>query len=325
VLPQVDQFLSIWKIIERIWSESGAWPDFVDAMHSVLSRQFDRKEFDSAVWTALPGLCCQAAGGDPQLAEPVAAAWLLFFMAAHLMDSLEDQDELDPWWQSWGVGAAINLTTGLYFSASLALQELCTVQLDRQTVHQVTQIILRPFLVMCSGQHQDLTGSPASLDHYWRIAGAKSGEFFAIACHSGARLATDREDILDGFHQFGFNFGLLLQVLDDLKDYQDLSQMKRTVDCRALSRSLPAVYVREVCPEGVRDRFDQLLQCVDDDPDSVASLTQVIEENGGTLYLLVELDKYRDLALAGLDIAGVQGQPRKALVAMLDKLYSPSS
>jgi competence protein ComQ len=325
VLTQVDQSEKIWNLINRIWAESGAWPEFISAMHLVLSRQFDRKEFDSAVWASLPGLCCQAAGGNPQLAEPVAAAWLLFFAAAHGMDSLEDQDELDPWWRSWGKGAAINIATGLYFSASLALQELRTVQLDKQTIHQVTRQILQPFLVMCSGQHQDLVGSPLSLEQYWRIAGAKSGEFFAMACHSGARLATDREDSLNGFHQFGYNFGMLLQVLDDLKDYKDLSQMKRSVDCRALSRSLPAVYVREVCPDTVRDRFDQLLQCVDDDPESIDDLTQVIEENGGTLYLLVELDKYRDLALAGLDIAGAREQPRQALVAILDKLYSPST
>ena len=325
MLPQIDQSVKIWRRIERIWSEAGAWPEYIEAMHTVLARQFDQKEFDSEVWASLPGLCCQAAGGSAQMAQPVAAAWLLYYAAAHLMDSLEDQDDPDPWWQSWGVGAAINIATGLYFSASLALQELSSLPLDAPTVRAVTMQILQPFLVMCSGQHQDLVGSEPTLEQYWRIAGAKSGEFFAISCRSGARLATDRVDSLRGFHQFGFNFGLLLQVLDDLKDYKDLSQHDRSVDGRILSRSLPFVYVREVCANAVRERFDHLLARTASDPDAMNALTQIIEENGGTLYLMVELDKYRDLALAGLDTAGVQDQPRQALVAMLDKLYSPVS
>lgn len=294
-------------------------------MRLPLSRRSDKEGADHTVWASLPGLCCQAASGDAQLAKPVAAAWLLFYAAAHLMDSLEDQDEPDPWWRGLGVGAAINVATGLYFSASLALQELNTLLLDEKTIRQVTLQVLQPFLVMCSGQHQDLVGSAPTLEQYWRIAGAKSGEFFAMACHSGARLATDQENILSGLRQFGFNFGLLLQMLDDLKDYQDLSQHEQTVDARALSRSLPAVYVREVCPDAVRDRFDQLLLRSNSDVDAVGALIQIIEENGGTLYLLVELDKYRDLALAGLDLAGVRDQPRQALVALLDHLYSPLS
>jgi geranylgeranyl pyrophosphate synthase len=311
--------------IERIWSEAGAWPEFIESMHLSLNQNSDKEGLDSSVWASLPGLCCQAAGGTVQLAEPVAAAWMLFYEAAHLMDSLEDRDDPDPWWRALGPGVAINIATGLYFTATLALQELNALPLDEQTIRQVTQQVLQPFLVMCSGQHQDLVGSAPTLEQYWHIAGAKSGEFFAMACRSGARLATDQSEILSGFHQFGFNFGLLLQVLDDLEDYKGLSHSERRLNARALSRSLPAVYVREVCTDAVRDRFDQLLLRMDSDSNSVGSLTQIIEENGGTLYLLVELDKHRDLALAGLDLAGIHNQQRQALVDTLDKLYLPLS
>ena len=294
-------------------------------MRLALTYNSDQEGLDTSIWASLPGLCCQAAGGSVQLAEPVNTAWLLFYAAAQLMDSLEDRDDPNPWWGPVGAGAAINIATGVYFSAVLALQELNALPLDVHTVRAVTLLILQPFLVMCSGQHKDLVGPAPNLAQYWRIAGAKSGEFFALACRSGARLATDRADILSGFHQFGFNFGMLLQVLDDLKDYKDLCQGLRKVDARALSHSLPAVYVREVCPDPVRHRFDQLLLQATSDPDAVGALTQIIEENGGALYLTVELDKYRDLALVGLDMAGLSIQPRQALIDMLDRLYSPSS
>jgi competence protein ComQ len=325
VPPQAEQLNKIRELIEEIWHSSGAWPEFIEAMHFPFNKFTEKDKLDSAVWSVLPGLCCQAAGGRAQLAEPVAAAWLLFYLAAHLMDDLEDQDDPDPWWQGLGTGAAINIATGLYFSASLALQELSALQLDVQTIRQVSLLVLQPFLVMCSGQHQDLVGPPPTLEGYWRIAGAKSGEFFAIACQAGARLATDQETTLQGFHQFGYNFGLLLQALDDLKDFQDLSQGEQTVDARILSRSLPAVYIRQVCPAPVRERVDQHLLQAGTDPKAVAALIQIIEENGGTLYLLMELEKYHDLALAGLDLARVEGQARQALVALLNQLYSPLS
>ena len=112
-------------------------------MHFPLNEFTEKDRFDSSVWSALPGLCCQAAGGRAQLAEPVAAAWLLFYVAAHLMDDLEDQDNPDPWWRSLGPGAAINIATGLYFSAGLALQELSSLPLDAQTVQQVTLMVRR--------------------------------------------------------------------------------------------------------------------------------------------------------------------------------------
>ncbi|HSF81459.1 MAG TPA: hypothetical protein VLA49_09505, partial [Anaerolineales bacterium] len=67
----------------------------------------------------LPALCCQAAGGKPAWADAVTAAWLCFYQAAHLMDSLQDQDEPEPWWTEAGPGVALNVASGLYFSAAL--------------------------------------------------------------------------------------------------------------------------------------------------------------------------------------------------------------
>ena len=65
-------------------------------------------------WVDLPGLCCQAAGGNPEWANDLTAAWILFYSAAHLMDKVQDQDEPDPWWQKLGPGVALSAATGLY-------------------------------------------------------------------------------------------------------------------------------------------------------------------------------------------------------------------
>jgi geranylgeranyl pyrophosphate synthase len=280
---------------------------------------------DPSQWALLPGLCCQAAGGEARFADPIGAAWLLFYAAAHVMDSLEDQDDPDPWWAELGAGSVINAATGLYFSACLALQALNALPLDSQTIQQVTRQVLLPFLVMCSGQHHDLLHPSPTLEQYWRIAEAKSGAFFAMACQTGARLATTQPEIINGFQQFGLHLGLLLQILDDLQDFNELSRGKLLANPRSLSRSLPAVYLREVSSDPVKERFDALLSEADANPAAVVELTQIIEQNGGVLYLLVEMDKHYDMALAGLDLADARPPAREALVAALNKLHSPLS
>lgn len=285
----------------------------------------DNVERDPSLWGLLPGWCCQAAGGEARLADPVAAAWLLFYAAAHLMDSLEDQDDPDPWWRDLGLGSAINVATGLYFSACLVLQELDSLAVDSQTIKAVTNQVLQPFLVMCSGQYQDLLQPPRALAEYWRGASAKSGAFFAMACQAGARLATIQPEVLEGFQQFGLHLGLLLQILDDLQDYKELSESHHLANPRSLSRSLLTVYLREVGSAQVIERFDQLLPKAHIDPAAVEELTRMIEQTGGVLYLLVELDKHYDLALAGLDASGAQSPAWDALVSALNRLHSPLS
>src|SRR3990172_4221676 len=72
----------------------------------------------------LPALCCQAVGGEAEWADGVTAAWLCFYQAAHLMDSIQDQDEPEDWWAEAGAGVALNVASGLFFTASLLLESL---------------------------------------------------------------------------------------------------------------------------------------------------------------------------------------------------------
>jgi hypothetical protein len=83
------------------------------------------------------------------------------------------------------------------------------------------------------------------------------------------------------------------------------------------------VYLREVGSAQAVERFDLLLPQAHIHPAAVAELTRIIEENGGVLYLLVELDKHYDLALAGLDAAEARSPAREALVSALGRLHSP--
>jgi competence protein ComQ len=270
---------------------------------------------DPEAFSGFPGLCCQAAGGQVVWADPLAAAWLMYYTAAHLMDSLEDQDDPDEWWAESGPGAALNVATGLFFSAGLALQELNRLPLDHRVTQETITLALQPFMRMSSGQYADFISPPQTLEEYWRIAAAKSGEFFALACRAGARLATSRAEALDGFEQYGMNAGLLVQVLDDLVEYRDLIRGAGSVEAKSLSASLPSLFIREVCPAPAAERFERLLS----EPGERArpELVHLLEENGVGQYLMAELEMRRSLAQQGLEAGAPPGPARNALLELL--------
>jgi geranylgeranyl diphosphate synthase type I len=307
---------SILGVIEKIWDEASAWPEFTRAMRLALTSGKSKR--DTSKWAKMPGLCCQAAGGDPLNADPIAAAWLLFYAAASIMDHVEDMEEPDPWWAELGAGAAINVATGLYFSACQALNHLDSILADQNSANAIRTSVLQHFLVMCSGQHRDLVQVEPTLEQYWEIAQAKSGAFFKLACWGGARLATNQIEVLDGFSQFGQNVGLLVQISDDLEDLQEPEKRLRQGNAASLSRSLPVTYVREVCQEPVKDQLKRLLSQAELDPGATKEILQIVESNGGLLYLLTEIEKHRRLALEGLEQIDADQPAKQILVSLLD-------
>lgn len=293
--------------------EAGAWPDFIGAMRLALpSGGSDKKGLDRepAKWALLPGLCCQAAGGDARWADNLAAAWLLFYTAADIMDSVEDQDEPDPWWQESGPGMAINVASGLYFSASQVLNRLYQYEATRSAAPDVIEKFLNNFLFMCSGQHRDLTNPEPSLDQYWQIAAAKSGYFFGLACQAGARLGTDELEKILGYQQYGYHLGLLIQILDDLEDFHGVQSSSNSVKWTKLKRSLPVVYALQMY-SGSNER--QLRQCLNDASGHNKASEEAIallEGSGVVVYMISEMARHRNQAIKNLEQA--EPQPEAA-------------
>ena len=305
--------------LELLWNYAGAWPDYTQAMRQALS--FGRADSDPlgrgySSLLELPGLCCQAAGGEPDRADDLALAWLLCYAAAHLMDSVQDEDELDAWWKEQGAGFALSAASGLYFSALLALNAVSRHPDTREKAAEVVGDFLRTLIVMGSGQHEDLTRPLLTLEQYWQQAETKSGSFFSLGCRAGARLATNDPAVLSGYTGFGRNFGLLIQITDDLED------VCSPVDCgapgqkRSFRHSLPVVYALEVLPP---EQADRLRRCLQDAPQSLEAAQEAIswvDRSGAADYILVEIERHKGIALSALE----QAQPRSPAGGFLAKL-----
>ena len=310
------------KQIKLIWAESDVWLEFIDAMHQALlfsdSPSGNNRVSDG--WALLPGLCCQAAGGDPDWADDLAGAWYLFYAAANLMDKVQDQDELDERWVKPGPGVALNAASGLFFTSSLLLDRLHDNEFTGPRASVVIDEFYRGFLRMCNGQHKDLLCPQPGLENFWDIAAGKSGSFFSMACRSGARLATENSSKLDGYGKFGNSLGILLQILDELEELRQLKCSNSPEAWLKFSRSLPVIYALEVLPASSAEQLQENLRIASENREAADESLEMIEQSGAALYIEAEIERQRVNAAQGLAQASTLSPAGQKLHALLHSL-----
>jgi geranylgeranyl pyrophosphate synthase len=316
---------SIWQQIELSWSNTDALPEYVEFVRQALSGDrsaADVANRDPSKWALLPGLCCQAAGGDLHWADSLAAAWLMFYLAADLMDSVEDQDEPDEWWAESGPALAINAATGLFFCASRCLHRYYQSKETANFAFELIDDFYTDFFHMCGGQHLDITNPRPSLEQYWKIAESKSGTFFSLACRSGARLATHDTHNLDCFNRLGNHLGIIVQILDDLEDLKGLSTACLPVKSAGIFQSLPVVYAMEVSPASVQKQLQENLLAAPQDIRASRQSYELLEKSGVVIYIMSEIERHKQKTRDCLKQVSPQIPAMQQLVELINRLDS---
>ena len=274
-------------------------------MHFLIPELDEGREsgIDPGRFASLPGLCCQAVGGQLGSTLEISAAWLLIYTAAHMVDTVEDGD-YDPLINKvGGPGVIINAANGMFISAIQQLQSLRNRNFPAELAGQITADFLDTVLIMTGGQHLDISLSRINLDQWWQIAEAKSGGFFSLACRSGSRLGTGDPEKIAALSTFGYHLGLMLQILDDLEDYNFLLDSREVPAQLSLEKSLAAAYANEVLPEAQKERFDRLVLSSPSSAGAVDDLVNILDECGAGMYMVVELKKHFDLGISALNSA----------------------
>lgn len=296
---------------------------YVDALHTSLpkNRQPQPGSQPTPSLMSLPELCCVAAGGANQQAHPLATAWQILYTALHILDAIEDDDRPDGSWAQWGMGPAVNITTGLLTSSHEALETLIDSGVNTQTARKIRNDFNQTILTMCAGQHNDLTMRRPSLDECWQIVEAKSGHFFALASRSGARLATDDQQVIDRFGRFGFHLGMLIQIGDDLSGLWSTSESFS--DLRDPDRwTLPVAYAMGTVSPEDRKLLATMLQAAANDPVAEAQARALIIKTGAILYLMAEARRHYQHAKTFLLQLPATAPACDALLALL-QAYLP--
>ena len=306
--------------LENLFKISGAWPDYIQVMRLALRNSFSSGENQGGELSSLsnlPGLCCQAVGGKRERADNLTLAWLIYYAAAKLLDSVQDADEPDAWWVEQGTSIALSAFSGLYFTASLALNAISKHSTNRAKAAEINEDFFTTFLIMGSGQHADLTRASLNLERYWQQAETKSGAFFSLACRSGARLATNDPDTLLVYSQFGYHIGLLIQITDDLEDVFPPQGTGIHGQRSQFSRSLPVVYALDVLPQQQREQLELCLQVAPTNAEAAQEAVSLVDQSNAAAYVMIEIERHKLEALQNLERAKPHSPAGDALARMI--------
>jgi geranylgeranyl pyrophosphate synthase len=298
-----DRINSIFQFIQNNWNASPLGPDYIRAFRRVLpASEIDSENYHRQLdWILLPGLCCQAAGGEPSSTDEIAAAWLLFYTAAHIFDCIEDEDQLDENLAQFGPGVNINIATGMVISASSMVNGLYQVSHTREVAQELGKDFFGSILIMASGQHMDLISEQIEIEKWNEIAEAKSGSFFSLACKSGARLGTKDVHKINAYSDYGLNLGIMLQILDDLEDLKSANDPENPILEGGLRCSLAVAYALEVLPDNEGRQLLSWLSSGSQDNNTVEHVVNLLDKCGAILFLQTELERHRNLGLGALE------------------------
>jgi geranylgeranyl pyrophosphate synthase len=314
---------SIAIFVEPIWNETGLSQEFSGSLKQALFFSNSNNDPRKAHVARLPELCCQAAGGDPALAGPVSAAWLIFNRAARIMDSVQDGDIPEAWWEQRGPGFALNVASAFFFTASKILAELEKYGASSHSASAVRGTFSRLFLRMCEGQHFDLTASKATLEDYWEIVNLKSGMFFAAGCRSGAELILKDKARLNAFETYGKEIGILIQLLDDLEEFQIAPKSgKHFLNLTDKNLSLPLSYAYSVLTEEQQSFLSRKIERAKFDSDAAQSVLEMLDNVGVASYISMELSRHASLAQEALGQARAVDPTRGILVDLVNTLIN---
>ena len=272
---------------------------------------------ESDRWALLPGLCCQASGGVLDSTAEVSAAWFLLYIAAHLLDSVEDQDQVDEIKELGGPGSAINVATGLILSASLILNKMHDKDQTKRKAQQLSSDFYNTVLLMTSGQHRDINDHQLTLKQWWQVAEAKSGSFFSLACRCGAILANDDPIKVSDYSDFGFHLGMMIQIRDDIEDLKIFLESELPVN---LQRSLAVAYALEVLPEADKSQLEELTAIRNHEPEMADRIIEILNLSGAGLYMLAEMERHYELGMTSLKNADPHSPAGENLAALIREL-----
>jgi geranylgeranyl diphosphate synthase type I len=266
-------------------------------------------------------LSCEASGGDWHQALPAAAAIELIHNFSLIHDDIEDNSiqrrHRPTLWSLWGQAQAINAGDGLFAISRLALQRLAQRGVAPDKVVRAFRLVDETCLDLTEGQYLDLafeTEDAVTVEMYVEMIGKKTAALMRCATQIGAVLATDDESVIDAYRSFGYQLGLLFQIVDDILGIWGVGETTGKgvgEDIVNKKKSLPVVYALQKSP-----RLREIYR--DEQMDSARQLAvmEVLEEVSARQYAQDLAARHSDLALASLASIGVENPAQASLREM---------
>jgi geranylgeranyl diphosphate synthase type I len=279
-------------------------------------------------------LSCAAAGGEPRVAAPLAAAIELLHNFTLVHDDIQDRSpsrrHRPTVWSLWGAGQAINAGDALFAASQLALLRLENEGVAPALVLRLAAAFNRMTIDIVTGQVLDLgfegRDDVAPAD-YLTMIGGKTAAIVRFAAWAGALVAGASDGVADRFGAFGGALGLGFQVRDDLLGIWGAPESTGKApadDIRRRKQSLPILLLRQRADAATRAELNELYGRPEIDDSGVRRVLALLAAHEVRAGVESEVRVFHDEARRAL-LAATDGRPsaaREALLLLVEALSS---
>lgn len=254
-------------------------------------------------------LACQAAGGEPASALPLAGGIQLLHDFTLIHDDIEDNSDTrrgrPTLWTIWGLAQGINAGDGMFVLAHLAIHRLSEAGVPAERTLAVLRRFDQVILQVCEGQYLDLSfeGNLAiTPDDYLAMIGRKTAALVAGACELGAMVAGAPDATAEALAAFGRSVGLAFQIEDDILGIwgdPDVTGKPRAADLYRRKLSLPVVYALANAAD--RAELERLYSESTMDDEAVARALAILDSVDARSYCAFIAAEHHAAAFAAID------------------------
>src|SRR5262245_56955252 len=270
-------------------------------------------------------LACQAAGGDPAVATPAAAAVELLHNFSLIHDDIQDRSlerrHRPAVWAVWGVAQAINAGDAMHAAAARTALRCADGGADPRAALEVGALLHECCLRLVEGQYLDLQferRQDVTAEQYLDMIDGKTGSLIATSVEMGALLA-GAASARERWRGFGLDLGRAFQVVDDvLGVWGDAAVTGKPAadDVYKGKRALPFLLARDRLPSGDATRLEALYAPTERTPEQVAEAIALMDRAGARAACQLRAAELLDRAFAALDAADPTPKGRDELRAL---------
>ena len=247
-------------------------------------------------------LSAQSVGGQVETVRKLALAIEMLHMASLIHDDILDQDivrrnELTVN-TKWGIRDAVLIGDAL---ASLSFY------LSADYENEIMKIISQTSVKLSDGEYLDVKESTDTRKErdYIETIRKKSASLFKTSTQCGAIAAEAKRNEIDALSEFGENFGLAYQIMDDLLDIapikDDLPQ-----DIKMLQATLPIIHLFESAKPELKEKLFQAITAINtqnsnEKENTINMLRENLKSTGSLRYCADKIDQYVTNAIASLE------------------------
>jgi geranylgeranyl pyrophosphate synthase len=243
-----------------------------------------------APWVLLPLITCESICGSFDKALPLCASLQFFMAAGDVFDDIEDNDSPLSMSSKYGAAISNNVATILLVLGEKSIARLKIKNVDDKKIVRILDTINNYYLSACTGQHEDLSNGKQidiSENDYLDILGLKSASQIECACYTGALLATEDETIFDTFKEFGYNLGMMAQIMNDI------SGIIKKKDIINKKITLPVIYALSQSEENVGNTLKQYYQNQSDTDSTIEKISDILSNSGALHYTAIKMESFR--------------------------------